>query len=161
MQDKPASKPSIVPSVLMVAAVNKNIRVCAAAAFVFKQVADEYVHNREHYHDLIKFNFFNAVKSDKTYDRVNFADLPPKEKKRVRALYDKFKDLSTAEIFRALGTVRTDNNEFSPIEAKWAFTYIHKFNTTEYDEKKALTLTDEEILVPLTSYQLGQYRNLF
>jgi hypothetical protein len=159
MQDKPASKPSIVPSVIMAAAANKNMRVCAAAVFVAKQVADELVYNKEYYQDLIKYNFFNAVKSDKTYDKVNFTDLPPKEKKQVAALYKKFDNFSTAEIFRILGTVRTEHNQFSPIEAKWAFTYINKFNTTEYDEKN--TLTDDEVLLPLNSYQLGQYCNLF
>lgn len=146
-------------SVAGAAVINKNLRKAAVATLFTKVVLDEVIPNREHYCDMIKFNFFNSITSDKKYTKVQFSDLPPSFDVQVKRLRDMFENYGTEEIFRALGTRSSVVNKYSPIQAKLAFTYYKKYNTLEYIEGNEVT--DSEILEKLTVTEQLEYRKIY
>lgn len=144
---------------MLAALTNRDIRKSAIGTLAAKSIAAEYLHNREHYHDMFMFNVCNGVKTDKTHDTVSYTDMPPHERDRVRKLYNLFKNKSTAEIFQALGTLPTSGNKYSPIEAKWAYTYYKKYGYWDY--RKENVVSANEILAPLNKNQLAEYLQIF
>ena len=119
---------------------------------------DEYSNNRKFYHDLVKFNFFNGIKSKKTYQKVCFQDPPREIKKQLYKLYDKL-DTSIVKIYEKLGLQQSRTNQHSPLETKWAFTYYKKYGHWNYDKKNVVS--DKEILQPLDAKELAEYIKLF
>jgi hypothetical protein len=139
-------------------AIDKNIRKSSVVGYLAKKVLDEYNQNKLHYNDMCRF-FFSEAKANKEYSIVCFSDLPPKERKRISLLYRQFRDFDTSEIFAKLGTASTTNCKYSPLEAKWAYTYFKKFKSWEYHAENMVT--KEEILQPLSKKELKEYLSLF
>ena len=121
---------------------------------------EEYKLNRDYYHDLIKFNFFNNVKQNKSYKAINPGDLPPEVAKRLNILYDgKFKDISIDEIYTQLNLEKTDTNMYCPLETKYVFEYCEKYGTFEYSSNNIVE--EDRLLSPLTAKQREKYKQLF
>lgn len=154
---------SMTPSLLMagwnisnISKYNKLSKIAVVAA----EIVDEYSHNRKFYHDLIKFNFFNGVKSKKTYAKICFGDPPPEVKRQLNRLYKKkYYNFSDEWIYLRLGLRQTKTNKHSPLETKWAYSYYKKYGHWDYSERNVVT--DEEILQPLTCNERLEYMKLF
>jgi len=157
LQKEPQKVPAT--SVVGAALINKNLRKSAVVTLLTKVILDEVVPNREHYCDMIRFNFFNSITSDKTYTKMQFSDLPPDFTKQVKRLYSFFEDCTTEEIFARLGTRSSTVNKYSPIQAKLAFTYYKKYKTLEYVEGN--TIEDSEVLQKLTANEQLEYSKIY
>jgi len=155
-----SSPPAAIAKYLLLAALtNRNTRKSATITFIASRIAREYLHNREYYHDMFKFNVCNGFATDKVHDKVSYTDMPPHERERVRKLYDLFEDKSTEQIFKMLGTVPTSGNKYSPIEAKWAYTYYKKYRHWNYLKENEVSLN--EIIKPLNPADLPEYISIF
>ena len=147
------------PSLLMagwrlndIGGYNKTVKIA-------KAVVGEYTHNRKFYHDIVKFNFFNGVKSKKTYPQVCFEDPPPEVKKQLFRLYNgRYNGFSNEYIYVRLGLKQTRFNKHSPLESKWAFSYYKKYGHWDYYRENVVT--DNEILRPLNTQELDEYISL-
>jgi hypothetical protein len=152
-------KTGIEKLLLCIAAItNRDVQKSLIVAEAAKKATKEYLNNRDHYNDMIQFNVCNGIKSDKTYHRVTYTDLPPDIREHVRSLYDRFSGKSTNEIFLKLGISPTSGNKYSPIEAKWAYMYIKKFG---WDYNPRNKLKNREILRPLNSNEYSEYLSMF
>lgn len=154
-------KKSILPEVVAVSILNKKMRATTAAALAAKVVADELIHNRQHYYDMIAFNFNNGITSNKVYDKIHFSDLPAEYRKQVSNLYSMFDEYTTAEIFDALGIVQTIKNSSSPIEAKFAYEYHRKYGSFDYDPSLKRIVTNDEVIRKLQKTEKDKYTRWF
>ncbi len=159
--DQKVSSKSIWPEVVAASLLNKKIRKASFAAVAAKVVADEVLYNRQHYYDMLVFNFGNSLKSNKVYDKIYFSDLPEEPRAQVERLYSKFDTYTTTEIFKALGTVPTIRNNACPLEAKFAYEYQKKYKSFDYDPDSNKTVTDAEILRKLEPYEVPVYVRWF
>lgn len=157
MQKEPKEVPPT--NVAGAAVINKDLRKTAVVTLLAKVVLDEVIPNRAHYFDMLRFNFFNSITSDKKYTKVHFSDLPPAFDAQVKRLRGMFKNYTTEGIFTSLGTRSSLANNYSPIQAKLAFTYYKKYNTLEYTEGNELT--DTEILEKLTVNEQLEYSKIY
>jgi hypothetical protein len=118
------------------------------AGFVVKEyfaaeAAAEWETNGNHYIDCLNFNFNNGFKSNKTYTRMDFADLPPKEKKKCYRIYDNtYPNRSYREIAIALNLPLTSISLNSPVESKLTYEYYRLYGTWEYHSYNVVTERD-------------------
>lgn len=113
-------------------------------AFLFKKAMEilgsEISNNSDFYSDAIEFNLRKNPRRE--YEQqIYIGDLPTAAKKQIDRLYKGWD--STSDIFKALNIVEGGFHK-SPLEAKWVFEYLKKYNTREY--LKENTLEDQEIL---------------
>jgi hypothetical protein len=160
LEDKKSRKNAL-PEIVAAAVLNKKVRKTTVALFAAKVVADEIVYNRQHYYEMLAFNFNNGIKSNKVYDKIHFSDLPEEYREQVSRLYSVFAKQTTVEIFDALGIVQTIKNRSSPIEAKFAYEYYKKYKTFDYDPILNRTLSDSEILGKLKKSEISAYLRWF
>jgi hypothetical protein len=136
-------------SPLILALGDRHTRNFAIAAVAAKKIAEKYSYNADYFGDFIKFNFGNRVRLKKTYEYVNPADPPMKERDRFILLYRKFRGLSTEEVYEKLGLEQTATNKNAPIETKWVFEYYRLYKTLRHKEKNYVS--NQRILSPLKS----------
>jgi hypothetical protein len=126
-----------------------------AAAWV-RVISEEYEHNKEHYKDMFRFNFCNGIKNQGSdYKRINFADLPPREMKRILSLYKKHG--SRNSLYYRLNMKQTPTNKTSPLESKYAYEYFKKYKSMA----SGGFISDSELLRPLSNQEREECAKMF